>query len=93
VTSREILIGGAIVYWCEGAKRKPHNPSERVKSAMTAGRRLTDTKAASQIMSGTAAEWWGTAAEWSGTAAEWSGTAAESSATAAEWSGTVMGAV
>jgi hypothetical protein len=30
VTSREILIGGAIVYWCEGAKRKPHNPSERV---------------------------------------------------------------
>ncbi len=30
MTSREILIGGAIVYWCEGAKRKPHSPSERV---------------------------------------------------------------
>jgi transposase len=30
VSSREILIAGAIAYWCEGAKRKPHNPSERV---------------------------------------------------------------
>jgi transcriptional regulator with XRE-family HTH domain len=30
VSSREILIAGAIAYWCEGTKRKPHNPSERV---------------------------------------------------------------
>ena len=29
-SSREILIAGAIAYWCEGAKRKPHNLSERV---------------------------------------------------------------
>jgi transcriptional regulator with XRE-family HTH domain len=30
VSPREILIAGAIAYWCEGAKRKPHNLSERV---------------------------------------------------------------
>jgi predicted transcriptional regulator len=30
VSPREILIVGAIAYWCEGAKRKPHNLSERV---------------------------------------------------------------
>jgi transposase len=30
VSSRDLLVAGAIAYWCEGAKRKPHNPSERV---------------------------------------------------------------
>ncbi len=30
VTDREILITGAIAYWCEGAKRKPHQNFERV---------------------------------------------------------------
>jgi transcriptional regulator with XRE-family HTH domain len=30
VTDRELLIAGAIAYWCEGAKSKPHRPSERV---------------------------------------------------------------
>lgn len=30
VSMREILIAGAIAYWCEGTKRKPHNPGERV---------------------------------------------------------------
>jgi len=30
VSSREILIAGAIAYWCEGSKRKPHNLCERV---------------------------------------------------------------
>jgi transposase len=30
VSPREILIAGAIAYWCEGTKRKPHNLSERV---------------------------------------------------------------
>ncbi len=28
LSAREILIAGAIAYWCEGAKRKPHNLSE-----------------------------------------------------------------
>ncbi len=28
--TREILIAGAIAYWCEGAKSKPHNRSESV---------------------------------------------------------------
>jgi transcriptional regulator with XRE-family HTH domain len=30
LTDRELLIAGAIVYWCEGAKSKPHRRSERV---------------------------------------------------------------
>jgi predicted transcriptional regulator len=30
LSRREILIAGAIAYWCEGAKSKPHNPCERV---------------------------------------------------------------
>ena len=27
---REILIAGAIAYWCEGCKSKPHRPSEQI---------------------------------------------------------------
>jgi transposase len=30
LTNREILIAGAIAYWCEGTKSKPHRPSDRV---------------------------------------------------------------
>jgi hypothetical protein len=30
LTDREVLIAGAIAYWCEGAKSKPHRPAERV---------------------------------------------------------------
>jgi hypothetical protein len=30
LTDREILIAGAIAYWCEGAKSKPHRPVEQV---------------------------------------------------------------
>jgi len=30
LTDREILISGALTYWCEGAKSKPHRRSERV---------------------------------------------------------------
>ena len=30
LTDREILIAGAIAYWCEGAKNKPHRHSDRV---------------------------------------------------------------
>jgi transposase len=30
LTGREILIAGAIAYWCEGAKNKPHRRSDRV---------------------------------------------------------------
>ena len=30
LTDRELLIAGAIAYWCEGAKSKPHRPSDRV---------------------------------------------------------------
>ena len=30
LSKREILIAGAIAYWCEGAKSKPHRRSERV---------------------------------------------------------------
>src|ERR1700721_162763 len=30
LTSRELLIAGAIAYWCEGAKSKPHRRYERV---------------------------------------------------------------
>jgi len=30
LTHRELLVAGAIAYWCEGAKRKAHNNSERV---------------------------------------------------------------
>ncbi|HWN63948.1 MAG TPA: hypothetical protein VNO25_25110 [Streptosporangiaceae bacterium] len=30
LTSRELLIAGAIAYWCEGAKSKSHRPSDRV---------------------------------------------------------------
>jgi hypothetical protein len=31
LTSREILIAGAIAYWCEGTKSKPHRRSEVVE--------------------------------------------------------------
>lgn len=30
LTDREILIAGAIAYWCEGAKSKPHRRQDRV---------------------------------------------------------------
>ena len=30
LTDREILIAGAIAYWCEGSKSKPHRRSDRV---------------------------------------------------------------
>ncbi len=30
LSDREILIAGAIAYWCEGCKTKPHRPSEQV---------------------------------------------------------------
>lgn len=30
LTNREILIAGAVAYWCEGGKSKPHRRSERV---------------------------------------------------------------
>lgn len=30
LSEREILIGGAIAYWCEGAKSKPHRRSEQL---------------------------------------------------------------
>ncbi len=30
LTDREVLISGALTYWCEGAKSKPHRRSERV---------------------------------------------------------------
>jgi hypothetical protein len=30
ITDRELLIAGAIAYWCEGSKNKPHRRSERV---------------------------------------------------------------
>jgi hypothetical protein len=30
LTDRELLIAGAIAYWCEGAKNKPHRRSDRV---------------------------------------------------------------
>jgi hypothetical protein len=30
LTDRELLIAGAIAYWCEGAKSKPHRRSDRV---------------------------------------------------------------
>src|SRR3984957_4919145 len=30
LTDRELLIAGAIAYWCKGAKSKPHRRSERV---------------------------------------------------------------
>jgi transposase len=30
LTDRELLIAGAIAYWCEGAKSKPHRRDERV---------------------------------------------------------------
>jgi hypothetical protein len=30
LTDREVLIAGAIAYWCEGAKNKPHRRSDRV---------------------------------------------------------------
>lgn len=33
LTDREILIAGAIAYWCEGAKNKPHRRSDRVTFA------------------------------------------------------------
>ncbi len=31
LTHRELLIAGAIAYWCEGAKNKPHRRSDRVE--------------------------------------------------------------
>jgi hypothetical protein len=31
LTEREVLICGAVAYWCEGAKSKPHRRSERVE--------------------------------------------------------------
>jgi transcriptional regulator with XRE-family HTH domain len=30
LSDREVLIAGAIAYWCEGAKRKLHRPADRV---------------------------------------------------------------
>jgi transcriptional regulator with XRE-family HTH domain len=30
LNDREILIAGAIAYWCEGCKTKPHRPSEQM---------------------------------------------------------------
>jgi len=30
LTQRELLIAGAVAYWCEGAKSKPHRQQERV---------------------------------------------------------------
>jgi transcriptional regulator with XRE-family HTH domain len=30
MTDREVLIAGAIAYWCEGAKNKPHRRTDRV---------------------------------------------------------------
>jgi transcriptional regulator with XRE-family HTH domain len=30
LTGREILIAGAVAYWCEGAKNKPHRRADRV---------------------------------------------------------------
>ena len=30
LSDREVLIGGAIAYWCEGEKNKPHRRSDRV---------------------------------------------------------------
>jgi transposase len=30
LTDREILIAGAVAYWCEGAKSKQHRPADRV---------------------------------------------------------------
>jgi hypothetical protein len=30
VTQRELLIAGAIAYWCEGAKNKPYHRHDRV---------------------------------------------------------------
>src|SRR5215469_2441980 len=30
LTPRELLIAGAVAYWCEGAKSKPHRQQERV---------------------------------------------------------------
>jgi hypothetical protein len=33
VTDREILIAGAVAYWCEGAKNKPHRRADRVTFA------------------------------------------------------------
>ncbi len=30
LSKREVIIAGAIAYWCEGAKSKPHRPREQV---------------------------------------------------------------
>ncbi len=30
LTDREVLIAGAVAYWCEGAKNKPHRRTDRV---------------------------------------------------------------
>jgi hypothetical protein len=33
LTDRELLIAGAVAYWCEGAKNKPHRRTDRVTFA------------------------------------------------------------
>ena len=33
LTQRELLIAGAVAYWCEGAKNKPHRRADRVTFA------------------------------------------------------------
>jgi hypothetical protein len=33
MTDREVLIAGAVAYWCEGAKNKPHRRADRVTFA------------------------------------------------------------
>ena len=33
LTDREILIAGAVAYWCEGARNKPHRRADRVTFA------------------------------------------------------------
>jgi hypothetical protein len=30
LTDRELLIAGAVAYWCEGGKSKPHRRSDRI---------------------------------------------------------------
>lgn len=30
LSDREVLIAGSVAYWCEGAKRKPYRPEDRV---------------------------------------------------------------
>jgi transposase len=35
LSQREVLIAGAMAYWCEGAKNKPHRTSDRVQFSNT----------------------------------------------------------